>query len=124
MGPVAWSDWSVAAASRPDEEAPVPGDAGEAASEPWPSLPAEVAFVRRTDLFDAASVPPGLLRAHRVAEGVWGRLVVEAGTVVFVAEVTGDRRSLPAGASIVIPPAVPHHVEPDAEARFAVEFYR
>ncbi|MEZ5374866.1 MAG: DUF1971 domain-containing protein [Acidimicrobiales bacterium] len=29
-------------------------------------------------------VPAGLLRAHRVADGVWGRLVVHSGTVSFV----------------------------------------
>ena len=93
-------------------------------TDPWPDLPGDVAFVRRTDVFDATTVPAGLRRAHRVADGVWGRLVVEAGTVAFVVEASGERFELGAGDAIAIPPGVAHHVEPDDEARFAVEFHR
>lgn len=87
-------------------------------------LPAGVAHVRTTPTFDAATVPPGLLRAHQVAEGVWGVLRVLAGTVTFVLEATGDRRTLRAGDHQVIQPLALHHVEPGPDARFEVEFHR
>ncbi len=89
------------------------------------SLPTGLVLARTTEVFDAGTVPAGLRRAHRVADGVWGRLVVHAGTVNFVFEDAADEPVLvAAGASIVIPPGRAHHVEPDDSARFVVEFYR
>ncbi|MCB0991196.1 MAG: DUF1971 domain-containing protein, partial [Acidimicrobiales bacterium] len=43
-----------------------------------PCLPDGLEHVRTTDIFDNDTVPAGLLRAHRVADGVWGRLVVHS----------------------------------------------
>ncbi len=88
-------------------------------------LPDDVELVRVTPWFDARSVPSGLLAAHRVADGVWGRLVVDAGSVVFVFdERPGPPRTLRAGDTQVIPPGQPHHIRPDGGARFRVEFHR
>lgn len=81
-------------------------------------------LVRSTPEFDRASVPAGLLQAHRVAAGVWGLLRVHAGEVAFVAEATGESRRLGPGDTQVIEPDVLHHVEPSADARFVVEFHR
>lgn len=90
-----------------------------------PVLPEGCEYVRTTAVWDATTVPAGLLRAHHVAQGVWGRLVVHAGTVRFVFEdapddpiVLSDDEALP------IPPLRKHHVELDGEARISVEFYR
>lgn len=88
------------------------------------SFPDGVTLVRTTPEFAADTVPDGLLRAHRVASGVWGCLRVGSGSVVFVLEATGETRLLAAGEAQVIEPDVLHHVEPGADARFVVEFYR
>lgn len=88
-------------------------------------IPDGFILARTTDVFDNDTVPAGLLRAHRVADDVWGRLVVHGGQVRFVFEDSPDAPiTVPAGAAVVIPPARPHHVELDEPARFAVEFYR
>jgi tellurite resistance-related uncharacterized protein len=88
-------------------------------------LPENLDHFRTTDVFDADTVPGGLLRAHRIADGVWGRIVVHAGTLRFVFEDDPDRsEDLVAGTSLVIPPSTPHHVELGEGARFAVEFHR
>lgn len=88
-------------------------------------IPDGFRLVRTTDVFDERSVPTGLLRAHRVADGVWGRLVVHGGAVRFVFEDAPDAAvHLLAGSSITIPPGRLHHVELDGPARFAVEFHR
>ncbi len=87
-------------------------------------LPVGVELARTTPEFTASSVPAGLLAAHQVAEGVWGRLRVRAGTVVYVVEDTGLRRTVDAGDVQVIGPGVRHHVEPDRDACFVVEFHR
>ncbi|HTO00931.1 MAG TPA: DUF1971 domain-containing protein, partial [Microthrixaceae bacterium] len=71
------------------------------------------------------SVPAGLLRAHRVADGVWGQLVMSTGRVRFVFEDSADEPIIvEAGGSVAIPPGRHHHVEFDGPATFAVEFYR
>ena len=87
-------------------------------------VPAGCTLVRSTPEFTAETVPAALLSAHRVASGIWGRLVVEAGTVLYVLERSGGSRRLGAGEHQVIEPDVPHHVEPGEGARFRVEFHR
>lgn len=88
-------------------------------------LPDGLEYVRTTDVFDNDTMPAGLRRAHRVAEGVWGRLVVHSGQLTFVFD---DQPHQPirlvAGGKIAIPPGRLHHVEPDGPATFAVEFHR
>lgn len=87
-------------------------------------LPPGVALARTTPTFDQDSVPAGLLRAHQVAEGVWGRLVVHRGRLTFCFEDDDQRRIVAAGESVVIPPQRPHHLELDGPVSFAVEFHR
>ncbi len=88
-------------------------------------LPGDVVYVRTTNTFDNDTVPAGLLRAHQVADNVWGRLVVHSGTVGFVFEDAPDEpQVINAGGSIVIPPQRHHHVVLDGPATFAVEFFR
>ena len=48
------------------------------------SLPPGLMLHRTTDVFTDTTVPAGLLRAHRVAQGLWGRLVVLEGRLRFV----------------------------------------
>lgn len=88
-------------------------------------LPDGLVHARTTSIFDNDTVPAGLLRAHRVAEGVWGRLVVHTGTVGFVFEDQPDQPiSVAAGHAVAIPPGRLHHIELDGPATFAVEFHR
>lgn len=88
-------------------------------------LPGGLELARTTPTFDAASVPAGLTRAHRIAPGVWGRLVVTSGSLRFVFEDDQNgSRTVTAGEHQVIPPDRPHHVEVVGPVRFAVEFHR
>lgn len=88
-------------------------------------LPDGLEHVRTTDTFDVTTVPAGLLRAHRVADGVWGRLVVHTGAVTFVFDDEPDHPiTAGAGDTVAIPPGRQHHLELDQPATFAVEFHR
>lgn len=88
-------------------------------------LPAGLTLQRTTPTFDEQSTPAGLRKAHRVADGVWGRLRVERGSLGFVFEDRPDEvRTVSAGASQVIPPSRAHHVVIVGPVRFAVEFHR
>lgn len=91
------------------------------------ALPGGLTLQRTTAVFDASTVPPGLLREHRIAAGVWGVVRVREGSLHFVWEVADADPAtveLSAGDAIVVPPEVPHRVELGPGARFAVEFHR
>lgn len=90
-------------------------------------LPPGCELVRTTPEFDERTVPSGLLGAHRVATGVWGRLVVREGSLHFGFDDGGAEareRVVGAGDSQVIPPGRPHHLTIDGAVRFVVEFHR
>ena len=88
-------------------------------------LPNDVDFVRSTAEFDETSTPAGLLAAHRIAAGVWGRLVVVSGALAFEFEDGCDeRRVVVAGDDQIIPPRRLHRVELLGAVGFRVEFYR
>lgn len=87
-------------------------------------LPAGCELVRTTREFDEHTVPAGLLAAHRVADGVWGRLVVHDGSIGFGFDDSTDVRIVNVGESQVIPPGRLHHLTIDGAVRFVVEFHR
>jgi len=90
-----------------------------------PPFPEGLEHVRTTAVFDNETVPAGLLRAHHVAAGVWGRLVVHTGEVDFVFEDDAENpHTVHAGETMTIPPERKHHVELRGHATFAVEFHR
>jgi tellurite resistance-related uncharacterized protein len=88
-------------------------------------LPEAARAYRRTADFDEGTVPAGLVRAHSTKAGVWGRLVVEHGTLSlrFEAPLGVEVLARP-GAPVVIPPQLPHHVRLAGPVRFFVEFLR
>lgn len=88
------------------------------------AIPAGHVLARCTPEFDESSIPAGLLAVHRVAAGVWGRLVVRSGSIGFRFEDGGGVRTIAAGDVQVIPPERPHRVVVTGPVRFVVEFHR
>jgi tellurite resistance-related uncharacterized protein len=88
-------------------------------------LPNGLEHLRTTDTFDQDHHPAGLRRSHRVADGVWARLLVHTGSLVFVFEDEPDHATdVGAGASVVIPPGRLHHIDVIGPVTFALEFHR
>jgi tellurite resistance-related uncharacterized protein len=88
-------------------------------------IPAHYQLTRTTPTFDNDTVPTGLLAAHCVADGGWGRLVIYTGQVDFVFEdEPGQSITATAGDHVVIPPGRPHNLELIDPVTFAVEFHR
>ncbi len=88
-------------------------------------LPADVELIRQTGEFHEHSVPEGLLLAHHLADGVWGRLVVSSGELEFVFEDDVDGSIvLRADDRWVIPPRRPHHLVLRGAVSFHIEFLR
>lgn len=89
-------------------------------------LPAGYAAYRRTATFRTGSIPEALLRQHDTKPGVWALLEVSRGSLDFVELLdAGERRTtVAAGARAVIRPGVLHHVAPQGDVEFSVEFWR
>ena len=88
-------------------------------------MPAGVRLARTSAVWTESTVPDGLLSAHRIADEVWGRLVVTGGHLSLVFEDTPDEpHTLADGESAIIPPARPHHVVLDGPVEFCIEFHR
>ena len=87
-------------------------------------LPADIVLVRTTSEFDHHSAPAGFARAHRIAAGVWGRLVVRQGRLGFRFEDDEEVLRVAAPGMVVIPPQRPHRLVLDEPVRFVVEFYQ
>lgn len=83
---------------------------------------------KRTAEFTEATIPAGLLRAHSTKEGVWGRIHMLEGRLLY--RVCDPRR--PASEAVLTPDAEPglieptilHEVEAQGPVRFFVEFLR
>lgn len=89
-------------------------------------LPDNVNTYKRTDTFDKASVPKGFLHEHNTKAGVWGKLIVESGSLVYVITELNEEEELVvnAGEFAVIAPEQKHHLYVDDDVRFYVEFYK
>lgn len=89
------------------------------------TLPSAVTTYRRTAEFTEVSVPKALLHAHTTKAGVWGRIRVLQGRLLYrILEPELRELVLTAEIDGVVEPQVPHEVEPLGAVRFYVEFLR
>jgi tellurite resistance-related uncharacterized protein len=93
-----------------------------------PAIPPEAVAYARTATFTEATVPAALLKSHDTKPGVWGRIFVERGELVY--RVTDPRRA-PSEAMLrsggppgIVEPTILHEVQPNGPVSFYVEFYR
>ena len=86
-------------------------------------LPDGLVTVRTAGPFDAATIPAGLRREHRVAERTWARVHVVGGSVRLTIDTDPplDVR-LAVGDEQPIPPAVPHALHVEGPVTLVVEF--
>ncbi len=89
------------------------------------ALPTAAVPYRRTPEFNETSVPAALLRRHDTKPGVWGRIEVLEGELIYrILEPAIEEHLLQPGVDGVVEPGVPHEVEPRGAVRFFVEFAR
>jgi tellurite methyltransferase len=86
-------------------------------------LPEGVHLVRTSKQWTQRTMPIGLTRAHRIAAGTWGRIVVHEGHLRFTAQTQPALDTvLESGSIQAIPPEVEHDVQPLGEVRFSIDF--
>lgn len=92
--------------------------------EPTESLPAGLVAYKRTALFDQHNMPAGLRRAHTTKAGVWGKIHVAEGRLLYrVLDPVSEQLLTPDRPGIV-QPEQRHEVEPLGAVKFFVEFYK
>jgi len=85
--------------------------------------PADISAYRRTPDFTEATVPAGLLRSHSTKAGVWAKLHVLEGRLLFRDLVDHTETLLDPGIYPLIHPQALHEVAPQGAVRFFVEFH-
>lgn len=87
------------------------------------TLPQNLTKYSESPEFTQDTIPQALRRDHNTKDGVWGKIIVEEGELLYL------REDLPA--LVVTPtkpatifPTEPHSVAPRGNVRFKVEFYR
>ena len=80
---------------------------------------------RRTPEFDERSVPAGLRADHSTKRGVWARIQVLSGALLYhVGAPTERSLRVDSSTPATIVPELSHRVETQGPVRFFVEFYR
>lgn len=88
-------------------------------------FPADLRAYSRTKSFTPETMPAKIGAAHDTKPGVWGRLVVEEGAVVFTDCRWPDApKRLAVGEHDVIEPEMEHFVTPEPGSVFHVVFLR
>ncbi len=87
-------------------------------------LPEGLSVYKRTPEWSERTVPAALLHNHTTKPGVWARIVVLEGKLLYVVESFGVELELFEGRVGIVLPTVPHRVEPLGMVRFFVEFLR
>lgn len=90
---------------------------------PMPAMPDNMQRHRTTPLFMAENIPDALRKTHRTAPGVYGRIVITKGRMLY----TIGRKEchvLTSETPGVIEPEKLHFVTPLDDTEFVVEFYK
>ncbi|WP_419918100.1 DUF1971 domain-containing protein [Candidatus Poriferisocius sp.] len=85
-----------------------------------PRIPSGAVTGRKTPVFNARTMPPALGRDHIAT--VWAELTVVRGSVQFLEE-TGRSQTATPGNPVTITPNLKHHVVPNPNAEFYIQFY-
>ena len=89
------------------------------------ALPPDAQPYRRTPEFTEETMPSGLKSSHSTKSGVWGRIVVLEGSLVYrILQSPVQELRLDSDHPGVVEPEVKHEVQPLGKVRFYVQFYR
>jgi tellurite resistance-related uncharacterized protein len=88
-------------------------------------MPTDCLPYRRTATFSNATIPAGLRKEHHTKAGVWGRIVVLHGELLYrILEPLVEEVVLSSLRVGIVEPGVAHEVAPIGDVTFYVEFCR
>ena len=91
------------------------------------TLPDKVTLYRSSPEFTEATVPAALQRGHTTAEGVWGRITILEGSLLYKItnpSVAPEEVLLTPERHGVVEPRIEHEVNLVGPVRFRVDFHR
>ena len=89
------------------------------------TLPEGVTQYKSTPEFTESTIPAGLLRSHSTAAGVWGRITILEGSLLYrELEPALEEHLLTPEQPGIIAPQQKHEVAAVGPVRFCVEFHR
>lgn len=87
-------------------------------------LPDHFIPYKRTAEFNEESVPAALRKDHSTKAGVWAKITVTRGMLLYRVPSLGKETTLSVDRPGIVLPEVLHNVEPVGSASFFVEFYK
>ena len=88
-------------------------------------IPESVVAYKKTPVFSENTVPKGLLQDHRTKKGVWGKINILEGELVYTIHSTPQETLvLTPDNPGVVEPARLHYIKPKGKVSFYVEFYK
>lgn len=87
-------------------------------------LPDHFIPYKRTTEFNEESVPAALRKDHSTKTGVWAKITVTRGKLLYRVPALGKETELSVDRLGIVLPEVLHNVEPLGSASFFVEFYK
>jgi tellurite resistance-related uncharacterized protein len=89
------------------------------------TLPGHVAHYKSTPVFTEHTVPGALQRNHNTAAGVWGRITILEGELLYhISEPERETIRLTPQQPGIVEPRIQHEVEVIGPVRFQVDFHR
>lgn len=87
-------------------------------------IPPTFAKFNVTPEFTENTLPAGLKSNHKTSEGIWGKIIVLEGKLLYHIVMKNSSVELtPEHPGIIVPELV-HYVEPVGQVRFLIEFYK
>ncbi len=86
-------------------------------------LPETVEKYSQSPVFTQDTIPAALQRDHNTKASIWGLIVVSEGALIYTRK-GQEPQKIRAGEVATIYPEELHHVAPDGDVLFQVEFYR
>ena len=87
-------------------------------------LPEHFIAYKQTPMFSEESLPEGLKKDHSTKTGVWAKIIVTEGKLLYRVAALDTEMELSRNQAGIVVPEVLHCVEPLGAVRFFVEFYR
>ena len=87
-------------------------------------IPETVRAYQKTQTYTDKTTPGMMKNDHRVRAGVWAKIVVQKGEVIYEIPDRNESTTLTADSPGIIEPLVTHRIMPQAGAKFYLEYYR
>jgi tellurite resistance-related uncharacterized protein len=87
-------------------------------------LPETVRAYQKTQIYTDKTTPGMMKNDHRVRSGVWAKIMVQKGEVIYEVPDRNQTVTATAESPVIIEPLVTHRILPRTGARFYLEYYR